>query len=152
MERATVQQGLKFIHMSGNVGVISNGAALGMASMDLVAELGGKAGAFCDIGGQTYHEQIEYVFMLLQEDPQTKVILINFFGGLHDTQKICGVIINCFKRNDLLTPVVIRLKGLSSKEAQKQMHAYIEQSGCNLLHVVEDFEQACAKAVEFGKE
>jgi len=37
--------------MSGNVGVISNGAALGMASMDLVEELGGKAGAFCDIGG-----------------------------------------------------------------------------------------------------
>lgn len=51
MERATVQQGLKFVHMSGSVGVISNGAALGMASMDLLAEFGCKAGSFCDIGG-----------------------------------------------------------------------------------------------------
>lgn len=151
MERATEQQGIKFIKTDGNIGVISNGAAMAQASMDFITQLGGKCGSFCDVGGQTYHEQIQYVFMLLQDDPETKVIYINCYGGLQDTQKIAGVIITEFKKIKTLdTPLVIRLKGLSAKESMKQLQDYIDESGTDLIHIVEDFGESAELAAKLS--
>jgi succinyl-CoA synthetase beta subunit len=44
--------------MPGNIAIVSNGAALAMATMDRLATLGGETSGFVDIGGKTFHEQI----------------------------------------------------------------------------------------------
>jgi len=56
LERAADQAQLRFVKMPGNIGLISNGAALAMATMDHIDSIGGSVSNFVDIGGQTFHE------------------------------------------------------------------------------------------------
>ena len=51
IERAAEQAQLRFVKMNGDIGVISNGAALGMSTMDVIDNLGGSVSCFVDIGG-----------------------------------------------------------------------------------------------------
>lgn len=50
-EKNAKEKGLNFIKLDGSVGIIGNGAGLVMSTLDVVAENGGKAANFLDIGG-----------------------------------------------------------------------------------------------------
>ena len=47
---------IKYMELDGNIGIVSNSAGLCMATQDLIAEKGGTAANFTDIGGATIHE------------------------------------------------------------------------------------------------
>ena len=49
-ERAAKQNNLKFVHLNGKIGIISNGAGAGMAMMDHIKSIGGTVSDFADIG------------------------------------------------------------------------------------------------------
>lgn len=68
--------------MGGNIAVISNGGSLGLAIMDVINMTGGSVSSLVDIGGQTFHEQITYIFDMFGMDSTTEVILLNCFGGM----------------------------------------------------------------------
>lgn len=72
------------MQLKGNIAVISNGGSLGLATMDVVIGMGGTVSSLMDIGGTTFHEQIQYAFDICGMDSNTKVILFNCFGGMHD--------------------------------------------------------------------
>src|SRR5215207_598534 len=50
-EQAAKEQGLNYIKLDGYVGIIGNGAGLVMSTLDVVAQTGGKAANFLDVGG-----------------------------------------------------------------------------------------------------
>lgn len=81
--------------------------------MDHVTAIGGSVSGFVDIGGHTFHEQIQYVIGLLGEDKKTKVILINCFGGMQDMLKTAAAVIDQFQKKTVNKPVVVRIRGLS---------------------------------------
>ena len=56
LEKIAIRSDMKFVDLHGNIGIISNGAAVGMATSDYVAECGGKPANFLDAGGFTVHE------------------------------------------------------------------------------------------------
>lgn len=68
--------------MPGNIAIVSNGAALAMATMDRLATLGAESSGIVDIGGKTFHEQIQIVLDMFSNDPDTDVIFLNCFGGM----------------------------------------------------------------------
>ena len=75
--------------------MISNGAALCLATNDLIEELGGKPTNFLDIqsGESEALDDILNAISVLEADDRVKCILINCFGGnLHMTDIIKGVI------------------------------------------------------------
>ena len=47
-----------FVQLDGDIGIMSNGAGLAMATMDLVTHYGGRPANFLDLGGSVIHEQI----------------------------------------------------------------------------------------------
>jgi len=49
-EKSAKEKGLNFIKLDGSVGIIGNGAGLVMSTLDVVAEYGGSAANFLDIG------------------------------------------------------------------------------------------------------
>ena len=55
-----------YIHLGGDIGIISNGAGLAMATMDLITQFGGKPNNFLDLGGSVIHEQIHEMSLILQ--------------------------------------------------------------------------------------
>ena len=66
LERAAVQKGLKYVHISDfPIGLISNSAGSCMATMDFLTTMGLEAANFMDIGGQARAEKIQDAFNLL---------------------------------------------------------------------------------------
>ena len=53
-EREGAENGLKFIQLDGNVGVLANGAGLTMTTMDVISHFGGRPANFLEIGGEAY--------------------------------------------------------------------------------------------------
>ena len=49
-EQAAKEKGLNYIKLDGYVGIIGNGAGLVMSTLDVVAQAGGKAANFLDVG------------------------------------------------------------------------------------------------------
>ncbi|MBV8240801.1 MAG: acetate--CoA ligase family protein, partial [Hyphomicrobiales bacterium] len=54
LEQRGAQNGLKFIELDGNVGVLANGAGLTMTTMDVIRHFGGRPANFLEIGGEAY--------------------------------------------------------------------------------------------------
>ena len=103
--------------MPGNIAIVSNGAALAMATMDRLAVLGGESSGFVDIGGKTFHEQIQIVLDMFSNDPDTEVIFLNCYGGMQDGSVVSACLIDSIKRNVQNKHIVVRLKGLSAVSA-----------------------------------
>src|SRR3954466_15087958 len=45
------EKGVTYVKLDGDVGVLANGAGLGMSTVDVVAQAGGRPANFCDLGG-----------------------------------------------------------------------------------------------------
>lgn len=71
-----------YVRMDGNIGVVTNSAGLGMASCDMIENLGGKPANFLDLSGSGSHEQIIEMLHLLNQTNNVKVIFVNIFGSM----------------------------------------------------------------------
>ena len=82
LEREAHRRNLAYVKLSGNVGIIGNGAGLVMATMDEVKRAGGAPANFLDIGGGAKKEVVQNALEIICQDRQVKGIFINIFGGI----------------------------------------------------------------------
>jgi len=107
-----------YVELEGDIGVMSNGASLGMETIDLVSDLGGKLACFCDIGGMLTVEVVENSMDLVLSNPRVQVLLLNILGGLVQCDVIAEGIVNCIKRQRLKLPIIVRLSGTLEDEGR----------------------------------
>ena len=79
-EKSAKEKGLNFIKLDGSVGIIGNGAGLVMSTLDVVAEYGGSAANFLDIGGGAKAETVSAALEVLETDDSVSSVFINIFG------------------------------------------------------------------------
>ena len=111
--------GLAYVRLSGEVGVIGNGAGLVMATLDMAAAAGRKPANFLDIGGGARADVVTNSLSILLKDPNVKGILINVFGGITRCDEVAKGIIEGAGKLDITVPMVIRLKGTNEKEGKE---------------------------------
>ena len=80
-EAEAASMGLAYVQLDGNIGLISNGAGLTMATMDQLALAGGKPANFLDTGERILRDGIRDSLKLLYSNPGVRAILVNIFGG-----------------------------------------------------------------------
>ncbi|MET1101471.1 MAG: ADP-forming succinate--CoA ligase subunit beta [Pyrodictiaceae archaeon] len=112
-------QGLAFVELDGDIGVIGNGAGLTMATMDLVSYFGGKPAVFLDIGGGASAELVKKAVSILLEMPKVKKILINVFGGITRCDEVAKGIIAALEEAKAKKPIVVRLVGTNEEEGRR---------------------------------
>ena len=56
------ERSLAYVELTGDIGIIGNGAGLVMATLDMILDYGGKAANFCDVGGGANEERIAAEF------------------------------------------------------------------------------------------
>ena len=100
----------------GSVGIIGNGAGLVMSTLDVVAEHGGKAANFCDIGGGAKAETVTAALEVLESEEEVTSVLVNIFGGITRCDLVAEGIVAATKGKELKWPLIIRLDGTNSKE------------------------------------
>ena len=111
-ERLAQENNVNFVEMDGNIGLVVNGAGLGLATLDLVIEKGGKPANFMDIRTTAGSFQIAKVIQMLIERPSLKVMLVNVHGG---GMTVCDTIAEAmnfaYSRTGSKIPIVYRAAG-----------------------------------------
>ena len=145
-EKNAKEKGLNFIKLDGSVGIIGNGAGLVMSTLDVVAENGGKAANFLDIGGGAKAETVSSALEVLEADQNVKSVLINIFGGITRCDLVAEGIIEATKGKELVWPIIIRLDGTNSLEGLKILKANPNEK----IFIEESMDSAAKLAVQKG--
>lgn len=110
--RACLDMQHMYVRLDGDIGVISGGAGMTMAAMDMIAEYGGRPACFLDCSpGPTSTRGYRPAFTMLDADPEVKVILVSVFGGGTQMQRVANSMKEVMAERTSGKPVVYRLDG-----------------------------------------
>lgn len=118
LETRAKAAGLNYVRLTGEVGVLGNGAGLVMSTLDVVAGAGEKHGGmrpanFLDLGGGSSAQVMATGLEVVASDPQVRAILVNVFGGITSCVSVAeGIVAAMSSLGESFTkPIVVRLDG-----------------------------------------
>jgi len=146
-ERMAEQRGLTYVALDGNIGILGNGAGLVMATLDVVAQAGGKPANFLDAGGGSQAETIVDAVEVILANPSVSAVLFNIFGGITRCDEVANGLVSAFRQIDVRVPFVVRLDGTNDVEGRDIL------ANANLanVHVEATMLGAAAKVVELAR-
>jgi len=146
-EQMAREKGLTYVKLDGDIGILGNGAGLCMATLDVVAQAGGRPANFLDAGGGSKAEAIVDALEVITSDPKVVAILFNIFGGITRCDEIAKGIIEASGQIEIGVPLVVRLDGTNSEEGL----ALLADADLPNLHVEKTMLGAAGRVVELAK-
>ena len=147
---------LNYVKLSGEVGIIGNGAGLVMSTLDVVAyageEFGGvKPANFLDIGGGASAQVMANGLDIVLGDPEVKAVFVNVFGGITACDAVANGIIQAVamleERGEPITkPIVCRIDGNNAAEGRR----ILDESGIALIERVETMDDAARRVAQLA--
>jgi succinyl-CoA synthetase beta subunit len=144
LELEARKNGLAYVKLEGNVGVIGNGAGLVMATLDAIQLYRGSPANFLDVGGGASADVMVTALNLVFSDPMVDVVFINILGGITRCDEVARGILEAKGRVGFLKPVVVRLVGTNEMEGRR----ILTEAG---VHALDSMEEAAKRAVEIAK-
>jgi len=146
LEAKAGEYGFDYVRLSGNVGIIGNGAGLVMTTLDLVDYYGGEPANFLDIGGGAKAERVTQALDMVFSDPNVDSVVFNIFGGITRGDEVAKGINEALSEFDEIPkPVVVRLAGTNAEEGMEILNT-------DLIEVEETLEAAVQRAVKNAEE
>jgi succinyl-CoA synthetase beta subunit len=146
LEAKANEYGFDYVRLSGNVGIIGNGAGLVMTTLDLVDYYGGEPANFLDIGGGAKAERVTNALDMVFSDPNVDSVVFNIFGGITRGDEVARGINEALEAFDEIPkPVVVRLAGTNATEGMEILNT-------ELVQVEETLEDAVQRAVKNAEE
>jgi succinyl-CoA synthetase beta subunit len=128
LERKAGEYGFDYVRLSGNVGIIGNGAGLVMATLDLVDHYGGDPANFLDIGGGAKAERVANALDVVFADDNVDSVVFNIFGGITRGDEVARGINEALSQfDDIPKPVVVRLAGTNASEGMEILDTELVQ-------------------------
>ncbi len=119
-ERA--RHGFNYLKLGGNIGCMVNGAALAMATMDILKLHGGKPANFLDVPPAATHEEISRAFKLVLSDASVKAVLVNIVGGgITRCDAVAEGIAGAVSALSRRVPLVVRFEGTNRDLGKKTL-------------------------------
>jgi succinyl-CoA synthetase beta subunit len=140
LEGEAAKFGFAFVRLDGDVAVVGNGAGLVLSTLDMVADSGGRAACFLDLGGGAQRERVEAALRLVRGLPSAGAILVNIFGGITRTTDVAEGMRDVHSEGPM-APVFARISGVDEEEAR----ALLLGSGISVFRTAQE---AVAAAVE----
>ncbi len=123
LEAKARENGLAFVELDGDIGIIGNGAGLVMATLDMVNHYGGKPANFCDVGGGANAEHVATALQIIQGDEKVRKIFVNILAGITRCDEVAKGILDVKKIVGLKKPLVIRMQGTNYEEGKRILNA-----------------------------
>jgi succinyl-CoA synthetase beta subunit len=153
LEAKAKANGLNYVKLDGQVGIIGNGAGLVMSTLDVVAYAGENHGNvkpanFLDIGGGASAEVMANGLDVILGDDQVKSVFVNVFGGITACDAVANGIVKALEiLGDKATkPIVVRLDGNNVVEGREILAA----ANNPLVTMVETMDGGADKAAELA--
>ncbi len=156
LELKAKEKGLNYVKLSGEVGIIGNGAGLVMSTLDVVAyageEFGGvKPANFLDIGGGASAQVMADGLEIILGDPEVKSVFVNVFGGITACDAVANGIVQAMQmladRGDVVDkPLVCRLDGNNAAEGRR----ILDEAEHDVIELVDTMDEAAARVAELA--
>ncbi|MHA1668863.1 MAG: ADP-forming succinate--CoA ligase subunit beta [Candidatus Heimdallarchaeaceae archaeon] len=143
LEFEAKQEGISYVQLDGEIGIIAGGAGLSMATCDLLEHYGSSPANFLDVGGGADDTKV-YKALKILASHELKGIFVNFFAGITRCDDVALGIVKATKELKIKIPMVIRLVGTKDKEGVK----ILEENG---IHAFVKMEPSAKKIVELVK-
>ncbi len=149
IERRAKEQGVQYVKLDGDIGILGNGAGLVMSTLDVVAQAGGKPANFLDAGGGSDADKIKQAVELILENDAVKAVLFNIFGGITRCDEVAKGLIAAFGEIQPEVPFVVRLDGTNDVAGRE----LLAQAALPNVHPARTMNEAAELVVELaGKE
>jgi succinyl-CoA synthetase beta subunit len=122
LERRAKDEGVQYVKLDGDIGILGNGAGLVMSTLDVVARAGGRPANFLDAGGGSNAEKIRGAVELILANEAVKAVLFNIFGGITRGDEVAEGLIAAFAQLDehgKSIPFVVRLDGTNDVQGRQ---------------------------------
>ncbi len=138
LERRGREIGVTYVDLDGDIGIISSGAGLGMASMDIIGQKM-KPANFLETGGGITADLLYRCMQLVMMKPDLRAIFINVYGGINPIHEGAKGVARYIAEHNVKIPIVAKALG----NHQEETWEIFRSAG---VHVVT--EAATEKAIE----
>ena len=142
LERRGAENGLRFIQLDGNVGVLANGAGLTMTTMDVIDHFDGRPANFLEIGGEAY-TKAEVALGLVLSNPGVRTLVVNFCGAFARTDVMAEGLVRAWETLRPTVPAFFSIHGTGSEAAARLVR---ERLGIEPYDLMEDAVRAAVEA------
>jgi succinyl-CoA synthetase beta subunit len=143
IERRAKEQGVQYVKLDGDIGILGNGAGLVMSTLDVVAQAGGKPANFLDAGGGSNAAKIKQAVELILENDAVKAVLFNIFGGITRCDEVAKGLIAAFDEIKPTVPFVVRLDGTNDVAGRE----LLQEAALPNVHAARTMNEAAEKVV-----
>jgi succinyl-CoA synthetase beta subunit len=143
IERRAKEEGVQYVKLDGDIGILGNGAGLVMSTLDVVARAGGSPANFLDAGGGSDAEKIKQAVELILANDAVKAVLFNIFGGITRGDEVARGLIAAFAEIKPTVPFVVRLDGTNDVEGRR----LLEEADLPNVHPARTMDEAAEKVV-----
>jgi succinyl-CoA synthetase beta subunit len=148
---------IPYLDLDGDIGMFPGGAGFGIMGNDFIRYFGGKPANFMDSGGGPSPERISKMLILLDENPQVKVIFGARFGGISRCDDFAKGVVKFLNEHGLSKPMVVRMTGNMWQEGVR-IFEEAKQKNPELFDKIEfhgieiPIEEIAKRAVNLAKE
>ncbi|HEY2284035.1 MAG TPA: ADP-forming succinate--CoA ligase subunit beta [Solirubrobacteraceae bacterium] len=143
IERRAKEQGVQYVALDGDIGILGNGAGLVMSTLDVVAGAGGRPANFLDAGGGSDAGKVKQAVELILSNEAVKAVLFNIFGGITRCDEVAKGLIAAFAEIEPTVPFVVRLDGTNDVQGRE----LLEQASLPNVHSAKTMDEAAEKVV-----
>jgi len=115
LERRGREIGVTYVDLDGDIGLISSGAGLGMASTDIIGEKM-KPANFLETGGGITADLLYKCMELIMMKPGLRAIFINVYGGINPIHEGAKGVARYIKEHNVKIPIVAKALGNRQEE------------------------------------
>jgi len=148
IELKAKEQGVTYVKLDGDIGIMGNGAGLVMSTLDVVAQYGGSPANFLDAGGGSDAEKVKQAIELILANDQVKAVLLNIFGGITRCDEVANGLVGAFAALQPTVPFVVRLDGTNDVAGRK----ILEEAALPNVHAAKTMDGAAEQVVALAKE
>lgn len=132
LERRGREIGVTYVELDGDIGIVSSGAGLGMATMDIVGRRFSPAN-FLETGGAITEELLYDAMGLVLRKEGLRGVFINLYGGINPIHEGAKGIVRYIREHDVRIPVVAKALG----NRQEETWETLRQGGVGVVTDVE---------------
>lgn len=146
LEAEARKQNLAYVDLSGDIGIVGNGAGLVMATLDMVNYFGGKPANFLDVGGGGDIEITKKGLLLVISKPEVRAVLVNILGGITRCDIAAQAVSETLRESRDKKPVSVRLMGTNEEEGKEILKRAGINSHPSMEKAVEEVIQLAQRA------
>ena len=115
LEKKGREIGVTYVELDGEVGIVSSGAGLGMATMDII-ERRYRPANFLETGGGISEELLYRVMELVLQKQGLKAVFLNLLAGINPIHQGARGIVRFLQEHPTTVPIVARVRGNRQEE------------------------------------